>query len=315
MSDRTTATQKRAGTDRTGDRNGKSMLEKTVAYAITFSRIGTKRKVDTELIKTDAETDRISVSKRILQCDEIQEIRALDRQLKIFIGRRSVDYPLKPGIHLIPADLVEEVDEEVERVRPKREKLVKQLAERVDELREKDREALGSLFKESDYPTKEQVLEEYSLQTRYLALDLPGNLASVSKAVFDRERVRVQQELQDAAEAVRQVQRLQLMQLVQGLLDRLVPGEGKKKIIKTGGALDKCAEFLGRYEKLNVANDQELAKIVTQARDILSGVDCDALRSNDAAIEAVKEGMGEVKKALEPLVQDAPKRKFRTSVE
>lgn len=292
--------------------DGKNMLERTVAYSITFERIGTKRKVDSSLIETDAERDRISVSKRILQCDEITEIRALDRALKCFIRRRSVDYPLKPGIHLIPEGLVEEVDAEVERVRPMREAIVKKFAGRVDELRENDRTALGSLFREQDYPTKEMVLELYGLQTRYLALDLPGNLASVSRSVFDREKVRVQQELRDAAESVRQVQRLEMMELVQGLMDRLAPGDGKKRIIKSGGALDKTVEFLERYRVLNVADDRELAKVVEQAKLILSGVDCDALRSNDAAVESVKEGMAEVKKALEPLVQDAPRRRFRS---
>lgn len=294
--------------------NGKSMLERTVAYSITMTRIGTSRKVPTVLIETDAERSLLRISKRILECEEVQEIRRLDWMLRRFVRARCVDYPLKPGIHLIPAVLVEEVDAEVERVRPIRQKLVDLLASRVDELKTRDETALGSLFNAADYPTPEQVRVAFELQTRYLALDLPGNLANVSRAVFERESVRVRQEIADAAEAVRQVQRLQMMELVQGLLDRLTPAEGKKRIIRSA-SLDNVTEFLDRYGKLNVADDTELVKIVDQAKQILSGVDCESLRSNDAAAQTVKEGMAQVQAAIAPLIVDAPRRKFRVQSE
>jgi hypothetical protein len=292
-----------------------NMIDRTVAYAITFYGLGTSRKVDSGAVETDADRALIRVSKRILQCEEIGEIRSLDSRLKEFIARRSVAYPLKAGMHLIPIGLVEEVDKEVERIRPLRQALVERLAARVDELRERDRAALGSLFNDADYPDAEKIRDSYGLETRYLALDLPNNLGNASREVFDRERQRVAKELESAAEQVRLVQRAQLTELVGGLLDRLSPGpEGRKRILKRGGVLDKLAEFLGRYGALNVADDAELAVVVKRAQEILVGVDCEEIRSNEGMAQYVRDEMTEVRRSLEPLVQDAPRRRFRMAV-
>ncbi len=291
--------------------NPKNLLERTIAYSLTLRGIGTSRKVPTDAVQTDAQPDRIRISKRILEGDEMKGIRKLDLGLRVFLHTRSVPYPLKAGIYLIPVDLLEEVDAEVERVRPLRDALVRKLADRIDELRELDREALASLFDEEDYPSAERICAEYGIETRYITLDLPGNLRAVSRAVFDREAKRMRSELESAGEAVRQIQRAQLKGLVDGLVARLTPKDGgRKRVLRSGGPLDQMAEFLGRWGQLNVTEDGELAKIVSQAKSILKGVDVEALRKEETLVIGVKQGMEKIQAALEPLIQDAPRRRF-----
>jgi hypothetical protein len=288
-----------------------NLLERTVAYSLTINGIGTSRKVSSDKVRTDADPDRLRVSKRILDCDEMKGIRRLNFKLRNFIKARSVPYPLKSGIYLIPIDLLEEVDAEVERVRPLREDLVLSLSNKIAKIRENDREHLGSLFNDLDYPTPERIRAEFSIDSRYIALDLPGNLRAVSKAVFDRERERMKKEVESAGLAVRQVQRATMKTLVDSLIELLTPREdGKKKMVRKGGALDKMFEFLNRFGQLNVTDDDDLSKIVAEAKGLLKGIDVETIRTQEAVAEGTKKNMERVQGLLEPMIQDVPRRRF-----
>jgi hypothetical protein len=292
--------------------NGRqNIIERTVAYALGLHSIGTSRKVPSGMVETDADKSRIRVSMSILKCDELKEIRSIDAKMRDFLRARSVPYPLKSGIYLIPTEFIREVDEEIERRKQERGTIVESLVSKIDDLREADRTSLGSLFDESKYPSREQVERAHYVETRYIALDLPSGLKTASKEVFNRERDRICQELERASETIRQVQRAQLSELVKDLVDKLAPSDGKKKILKQGGPLDRIQEFLDRYGKLNVADDSELEAIVGKAKEVLSGVDLEAVKTSDALAAKVKDGMEQVKTALAPLISDAPVRKFR----
>lgn len=289
-----------------------TMLEKTIAYSLSIHSTGTSRRVDADLIQTDADKDKIGVSKRIMQCEELRKIGWLDSSLRSFIKSRCVPYPLKAGIYLVPTTLIEEVDAQVERVKALRSKLVEDFASKVEDLKKSDETALGSLYNAKDYPTRERILADNYVETRYIALDLPANLNNASKEVYERERARIVGELERAGQAIQQVQRAQLAEMVNALIDKLQPtADGKKKQIRQGGALDKIKEFLDRYSKLNVADDGELAAIAEKAQAVLSGVDVDAIRSNEVLARKVEDGMREVSATLAPLIQDAPARRFR----
>lgn len=288
------------------------LIERTVAYSLSLRGIGTSRQVPTGMVTTDAQEDRIRVSKKILECEELTKIHEIDRKLRNFVKLRSVSFPLKPGMYLVPVDMVAEVDAEVERQKPIRAALVDELSKKVDDLKKQDEEALKSLFNDADYSSAEQVKAAFSVETRYIALELPGNLSSASKKVFDRERLRIRGELEQAADEIRKVQRAQLTVLVDSLVERLSPGpEGKKRAIKQGGPLDKITEFLDRYGKLNVADDTELAEVVEKAKEVLSGVDAECLKSNDKMAGVVKAGMEQIRSEIEPLIKDVPIRLFR----
>jgi hypothetical protein len=289
-------------------------FEGTIAFCLTFNRVGCSRKVSPELVQTDAERRLLRISKRILACEETRELSGMDDALRAFVRSKSVPHPfMKGGIHLVPIDNVEAVDAEVERVKPLRAEVARRLAGRVEELKERDREALGTLFVEGEYPTADEVLAECSIETQYMTpMETPGKLSEVSKAIFDRERQRAQGKLQEASEAIRQVQRLQLADLVGALADRLAPNpDGRKRVIRQGGPLDQVREFLEQYGRLNVTNDAELAEVVKRAQAILSGVDLEALRTNEALAERVKNGLDAVKTVLEPMIENAPRRKLR----
>lgn len=289
----------------------KNLYERTVAFSLELHGIGNSRKADINQVEVEASKEKLRLSKKILECEEMEEIRGLDLKLRSYIRARSVPYPLKAGIYLIPVDLVEEVDAQVERTRPVRDALASRLSGRVGGLKNLDRSSLGVLFREEDYPTEQKILEAFRLETRYITLGVPGNLGTISRDIWQREKDRIGKELESAAEEIKQVQRLALQELIDGLMDKLTPdADGTRKRIKQGGPLDKIIEFLGRYGKLNVTDDAELSSVVDQAKALLNGCDAETLRNGFAS--KIREGMAEIRKAIEPLITKNPTRKFRT---
>ena len=72
-----------------------------------------------------------------------------------------------------------------------------------------------------------------------------------------------------------------------------------------GLALRQWLEYQG-YEvvDLHPETDQELVELATRARNILEGVDAQELRDNKKFRDSIVSQMDEVKKALDPLVEE-----------
>ena len=98
--------------------------------------------------------------------------------------------------------------------------------------------------------------------------------------------------------------------MVTNLEDRLSPGdEGKPKKFKET-TVTNLQSFLEGFDIRNVANDQELAKLVAKAKEIVGGTSAPSLRSNAEFREKVCAGMASIKDQLAGLVVEKG-RKFR----
>lgn len=98
--------------------------------------------------------------------------------------------------------------------------------------------------------------------------------------------------------------------LVNHLVDRLSPSEsGKSKTFKSS-TLTNLLEFLNTFDARNLGNDIELAQLVTTAKNVLSGVDSQLLRSDQSIANVVQNGMGTIKAQLDSLLIKKPIRLY-----
>lgn len=288
-----------------------SAADKTVFLAVMMGKLGTRRKVSSNIVDTDADKSLLYVSKEILDSAELKSINSLDNEIRAYLKGRCLPVSFRRGFHVLPLALLKEVDGKLQEFKERRGKLVDEFIavyqERVDEAKEK----LAGLFVEIDYPPIECVAKAFKMEVRYTNFGVSGTLMEVSKEIYDREKAEIAGELREAMDDAIVGLRIGFQEMVETLVDRLGNKEnGKPKTFK-GPTIDKLKEFLSIFEYRNISNDGELEKLVSGAKLLLDGVDPAILRKDLTVRESVKEGMDTLLTDLKSLtLMDSVTRKY-----
>jgi hypothetical protein len=285
------------------------LVDKTVFLKVGFGILGNSRKVSgSEVLTTDADLDRIKVSKTLLDAPELEAIKKADTKMRTYLYNTCL--PFDMGIMLLPWGLVETVDTRLKEYAKEREALVDEFLKVYPTLVNNAKAHLGSLYNEMDYPNVAVARSKFAFTYRLLSLSVPGKLKSISAAMFKAETEKAAAQIQNALEDITLIMRQELLDMVTNLEDRLSPGdEGKPKKFKET-TVTNLQSFLDGFDIRNVANDQELAKLVAKAKEIVGGTSAPTLRSSDEFREKVRAGMASIKDQLAGLVVEKG-RKFR----
>lgn len=291
-----------------------NIAERTVCLQLSIGRPGTRAKVDPDLFETDADMSMLHISKDIFDSTELQNVRRLDGQARAYIRSIALPSPLlRGGVHLVPIELVPEIDKKLEEYHEKRRDLVKLFLKAYrakDGLVAQAKKRLKDLFDEDDYPSAARLENAFTWSHIYISFDTPSNLKGVSKAFFEREKKKAESRWAQAADEVQLLLRAEMKSLVDKMVDKLTPEEGKRKAFR-GANVDNLADFLTKFDFRNVTDDDELSKLVKQTRALLKGVDVETIRKEEAVRESVRKGFDELKTKLDGLAGERPKRRIR----
>ncbi|MBY0528013.1 MAG: hypothetical protein K2R98_31740 [Gemmataceae bacterium] len=69
-------------------------------------------------------------------------------------------------------------------------------------------------------------------------------------------------------------------------------------------------DFFERFRNLNIGSNQQLEALVEQAQELLRGVSPDQVRTLPAVRQQLQAGMADVRRRLDSLVIDAPRRRI-----
>jgi hypothetical protein len=291
-------------------KDASELVDRTVFLKVSFGILGNSKKVSgSEVLNTDADVDRVRVSKTLLEAAEYEAIKKADTKMRTYLYNTCL--PFDMGIMLLPWGLVETVDARLKEYAKERAALVDDFIKVYPTLCEDARTHLGSLYNEADYPSVDVIKARFSFQFRLLSLSVPGKLKSISAAMFAQETEKAAAQIQSALENITLLMRQELLDMVTNLEDRLTPGyEGKPKKFKET-TVTNLQEFLNGFDIRNVAGDEELSKLVAKAKEIVGGTSAATLRSSDDFKEKVRAGMAAVKEQLSGLVEEKAGRKFR----
>lgn len=277
-------------------RGMRSITEQAVFLSIHFEAFGNTRHVASSRVEVDADKRRINVTKRLLDSEELKSISRLDADVLSYIDSKCLPY--EKGLHVLPIGLVGQVEAKLQEFSERRELMAESFTEKYPELLETAREPLGVLFERADYPTQEQVRARFRMTWNYVTLSTPASLKELSADLFEKERDKIQQKMQDSYEEWRTMLRVGMADLVERLKDSLVPGaDGKTKRL-TDSSVNRLREFLNTFEFRNVTDDTELAIVSGQLKDLMQGITPEQLRES----ETLKERTGLIiKEASETL--------------
>lgn len=293
------------------------MFDRNVLFLnLTVKKLGIKRKVSTDSFDvptdegaTQVDKTLLTAQKRILDSPEYKVIERLDRRVHLLVASYALPCGfMKKGIYPIPLGLVERCDQGLEDLRVQFDVAVLRMCE-VYEARQQEAEArLGPLYNARDYPDVSVVRAAFGITAQYVSFGVPGELASLNRELYDRERDKAAVEWSNAMEEMRLAMRLGFKELVEHMADKLTPSlDGEKKRLHES-SVSKFKQFIETFDIKNITDDIALKDMVDKARDVLAGNSVGELKTNEGVRSQVKAAFDSMKDDLAAMVEDAPRR-------
>jgi hypothetical protein len=263
------------------------------------------------MVQVDAEANSVTVSKELLECNEMAAITTLDGSIRRWIYARSLPSGvLKEGVYRLPLTLVDEVEVGLKDFGQQRLGLIDAFISVYPAKVEDARIRLRALYDATDYPPAEQIRESFDLQWRYLSLDVPQTISNV---LIKQEREKAMQDLTAEVDEIRLALRSSFAELVTHASSALVTApDGKPKIFRDS-LITNMNQFFSYFDARNLTNDKELADLVEKAREAIHGVSPEDLRTDLNVRQFVQKTMIDVKDAIDANVMLKPSRRFTLS--
>lgn len=276
-----------------------TLQDKMVLLLLTLNAPGNERTIrNKDILRTDADKSRLSVSKRLLDCGEQQKIAILDGQIRDYVKRVALPLPFKAGTHGVALAMLEKVDVQLVAYAEERRELVAAFKAVYNDAKEAARAQLGDVFNEAEYLTPDELEASYRMTWQYVMLTPPDKLREANEAIFLREKQRLEEQWKSAVDDMQEALRVGLSELVTDMVTRL---SGDDKKFKPTKLLERFDEFLSTFDARNVTNDEELKALADQARALLAGVDTDTLKKSKEVREQVKSGLAAAQATLTQL--------------
>jgi hypothetical protein len=254
-----------------------------------------------------AEGQYLSAGKKLLDTRHpaFRTVTSVRHQIVATWQSMSLPYP-EPGIRLIRQNKIDEFNRRMTELRQDLEESVWRLDEHYAELKSAARERLGSLFNPNDYPVSVRGL--FAVSWDYPNVEPPAYLQNLNPALYEEECQRVASRFDEAVQLAEQAFVGELTELVEHLTERLTGRvDGKAKVFRDS-TIENLIEFFRRFRQLNVRSNEDLDELVSQAQQIVQGVEPQSLRDNHVLRQTVASELSDIRSALDSLMIDRPRR-------
>ncbi|MGA2227491.1 MAG: DUF3150 domain-containing protein [Syntrophobacteraceae bacterium] len=247
-------------------------------------------------------------AKVLIDPDCLSSVRSVLSKARTHLQKAALPFPIH-GLNLVPKETLTRVDESLRQMKSEFEAEVEKFIESYESEREKARESLGHLFSESDYPI--DVRRKFRFEWRFITMDVPGKSGILSPELYEREKEKFQVLMEETRELATLALREEFAGIVRHMVERLSGEEdGKPKKFKNS-MMEKMGEFLESFGDRNLFDDEKLAVLVDQARDVVSGLSTDELRQDANLRSYIAEEMNQLRVAVNGALEDLPRRKIR----
>jgi len=282
------------------------------AMRLSFTWFGTRKTLTSEqkaraAQSFGAEGQFLSAGKKLIDTRHpaFKAVSSLRNGTAAFWRGVSLPFP-DPGIRLIRRDDIDNIDRQMREFQSALADAVARLDEQFDQLKAAARDRLGSLYNPTDYPTT--LRGAFEIAWDYPSVEPPPYLRRLSPRLYEAECRRVAARFDEAIQLAEQAFTEELAKLVDHLGERLSGKvDGKPKVFRDS-AVANLRSFFDRFSHLNVRSNEQLDRIVNQARQIIDGIDPQDLRDSDRMRKHVASQLGKVQSGLDDLLTDKPRR-------
>ncbi|KKL99505.1 hypothetical protein LCGC14_1813720 [marine sediment metagenome] len=259
-----------------------------------------------------ADKRRLSLAKKLMECDEVRAIEALFRDATDWLFRNGLPSFIRPGIYRIPPGLISTVEQKLREFKARlNDELVPAACAAYPTRVREGLAALGDLGNENDYPHVDDFRSCWGLGWRWVSVGVPDELKSIDYDLWKIERDKEAKQIRKAAEGIRVLLRQTALTIIRQLHAKLGPRDDGKKRVLRATALDDLTQFVSAFNFRDVTNDRELFEVISQIHQLARGVNVPQLRSDDELRARVERETSRLEGHLDRLVVEAPTRRLR----
>lgn len=292
----------------------------SICVLIKTSRFTVKRTVQPGEVNVEANTGRdsvkdvidqdcVTVAKDLLDSDELRKIVTFDHVTKLWVKSRTVQSPLlRASAYLLGVDALPEMYAYLEARKKDRAALEADFAVAYPALVEAAKKRLGPLYDPTQYPPAAAVRRLFGFDWQVIEIVTPNEkLRTISQALFEKEKAKAEAVWTSAVGQINDALAEGMAEVVAHLGARLGGGDEPPKRFRET-AIKKVTDFLDAFGQRNVTGNVDLARLVDQARKLLSGVDAKAVKKDGDLRKRLAQGVAEIKGSLDGMLENRPAR-------
>lgn len=292
--------------------------DNSVLLSLRLSKPGNRRKVKSGVVTIDADADAVHVAKDLIDSKAYQAISTFDGATVNLLARRALpaSAALRAGIWRISYASLPDMVEILKGCVTQRQALVETFCAEYPEQVEKAEGRLRQLFNPDDYPSIDRVRSAFKMDWQVFVISIPEALARLAPNVYQQTQERMTQYQEDSLRECQEALRTSFAAVIRRAADRLQLAPDGKPLVFRDSLVTGMEQFLASFQARNLADDQELAILVEEARAVMSRVpDAQALRTDFALRGAVQKTMQAISSVLDDgMVPDTNTRKIRFDV-
>jgi hypothetical protein len=253
--------------------------------------------------------DLVTVAKDLLDSSELRKITTFDHVTKLWVKSKTVQSPLlRSSAYLLSVDSLPEMYAFLEQRKKDRGPLIAEFKAALPELIADARKRLGPIFDPAQYPLPEAVDKLFDMSWYVIEIVTPNEkLRTISQALFEREKAKAEAVWTSAVGQINDALAEGMAEVVAHLGARLGGGDEPPKRFRET-AIKKVTDFLDAFGQRNVTGNADLARLVDQARKLLSGVDAKAVKKDGDLRKRLAQGVAEIKGSLDGMLENRPAR-------
>jgi hypothetical protein len=290
------------------------LRQNTAACRIQFQWLGNKKTLNTHQKKQAAETfdadhSFLSASHKLMDSKHpaIQKLTILKGEITAYWKTKTLPFT-EDGIRLLPKVHIDDFNTQMKNYRDILQEYVQELQNNLYDIKEEAKNRLGSLFNSQDYP--DSVLNSFSVAWDFPSVEPPDYLLKIAPQVYEQMKEQVVAKFQQAVTLAETTFLAEFHQMIEHLHECLQPNpDGTKKVFRDS-AVKNLEEFFTRFKELNIGSNDELEKVIHQAEELVNGIKPKDLRTSELLKDDISKGLTNIKKALEPMVTNLPRRKI-----
>jgi hypothetical protein len=245
----------------------------------------------------------LSTQTRLIDKLYVEEITKLDGHTKRRLEALGIPSEFASnGQILVPNGLVGHASRIIERYKIERTALVEKLIYRWDDAVNEIRLRNPTIFKEEDYPTRDQIRGKFYVKFRILNVKTPDNLREFDEKLHAKLVEEDRKAIAEDLGHIKQALRAGFAELILNMESK-VKRIGVERTTFKEGFCESMRDFLSTFEAKNIAGDSEMSELVKKAKDILAGVTPDKLRENMETKVLVENGLKEIAANLKDWTQ------------
>lgn len=294
------------------------LLRNSVALTITMRAFANRRQGDMGGVQVNADKRRLSLSKKLIESDEYDAIRAFQTEVYQWCVKRSVPSYFKDGLYLVKLSEVQNFEDKLRSAVEKlQSELLPAFVQSYPRQVEDARTVLNGQFKESDYPATATLPARFGIEWNWIAFGVPETLP---EELRQAEAMKIESTFREAEKEILAALREGFSQIVSHVTDRLTVAPGEKPKVFRNTLFEDLTEFIDTFNARNLVNDAQLEAMVSKARAILAEVrgatpsqQAELVRDSQFLRDETARKFQELKTAVDGIIIDKPSRRFDLS--